>query len=163
MTSAGYLHMSAATCAVLANVIPIFFIALIAERTVSRRDALLGRAVRFLADLILATLMLMLEIGVLIGVEKDGLNQSAPLAWVGSGLVMLAVLYRWALLSPTMNDVVDAVWRGLWRLLTRLLPGLRRFEKTDQSRRSRASRTRNAPERKQSSRATRLVHRASRQ
>lgn len=135
MVSAGIFFMNATTCATLANVIPIFLIALIAERSVSRRAPHASRAARLVVDFSLAALMLILEIGLLIGVENGGLNKSGVLAWIGSGALMIAVLYRWALLSPTTDDIMDAAFRASVRFLAKGIPFFRRFAKpTDEAR-----------------------------
>jgi len=158
--------MNGQTCAVLANIIPIFLIALIAERAVSRKSPLALRTAKFVIDFALATVMLALEIGLLIGVENGGLHKTAPLAWVGTFLILLAVLYRWALLSPAPNDFFDTTFDAAVRLLGKRFQYFRNLSEHDFQRQSRGvqatrkttrlSRGRASPSR---ARATRMVRR----
>lgn len=114
--------MSAATCASLAQIMPVFVVALIAERIAFRRTPgapeytrnRLTVMLRILIDLALALALLAVTALALIGVELDGLyGRAADAAWIGAGLLATLIVYRWLLLStPLLSLLADAseVW-----------------------------------------------------
>jgi hypothetical protein len=127
--------MSADTCAALAQVVPVFLIALIAERvrtprikddeTTSRRLAIILRATfRALSDLLLAIVLVALEITVVVGIEAGGMTgEDAQQNWGFFILVTIWTLLRWLLANPIVQAAYTAYWRFAGWLTGALLDG----------------------------------------
>lgn len=117
--------MSAEACAAVAQVVPVFLIALIAERVrapksnvLERRRPLVRLAVilralgRVVVDVSLAVIMVVLEITVLLGIDTDGLGgKTAQQTWALLILVIAVTLLRWLFLNPAIQLLAVEYWR----------------------------------------------------
>lgn len=99
------------TCAAVAQTLPVFLVALIAERIVfrARRSGLarqwLATLARVFIDATIVLTLLVLTAYALVGLEKNGLQGGeAKALWFMSGVVALVVVYRWLLLSTPLLD-----------------------------------------------------------
>jgi predicted Co/Zn/Cd cation transporter (cation efflux family) len=119
MVDFDFQSMSADTCGAIAQIMPVFMVALIAERIAFKRGAssaetsrrLLVALARVVVDLTLAIGLLFVTVRALVGIEVGGLEGAeARATWVLAGLLAVAVLYRWLLLSPPVS-------RGMQRFL----------------------------------------------
>lgn len=114
---------STATCAAIAQILPVFMVALVAERIAKLREPVTARkrirlmlatTIRIMVDLILALSLLALTLAALIGIESEGLNgRSATALWTGTVAMGFAILYRWLLLStPLLSffNEINQIW-----------------------------------------------------
>ena len=141
--------MSAQTCATIAQIAPVFLVALVAERIVFRssprpaeqRRRIAVVLIRVGIDTIIAVALLLLTMLVVAGVETEGLTgRSATYAWFGFVSLAIAVIYRWLLLSTPLLSILNigaqrwaewvaqatfqvAEWLG-WLIGRSILPGL---------------------------------------
>lgn len=124
--------MSAATCATVAQIMPVFVVALIAERIVFRRSPEAGQypatqfavLFRIVIDLALALALLGTSALALIGVELRGLaGSAAETVWFGSGLLAVLIVYRWLLLSTPLLAMVAEASRVWARAVEAMLEG----------------------------------------
>lgn len=127
--SAMFDTMNAATCATLAQVMPVFLIAFIAQDFVRNRSALpiaehLISTFRSGLDAVLVILLLSLEVAFVIGVQSDGI-QTKPMAvalWLGALYVAVFIVARWLLLSLSGRRLVLRSAKGSMWILSRLGP-----------------------------------------
>ena len=126
--------MNTATCEALAQVMPVLLIALIAERVgfnprKNKRKSRYELAValtRTFVDFVLALVIVSLELGFLNGIDGGGYKGSiARSYWAFTVLILIAILYRWLLLSPSVQfafgALLDLTARGLGWLLRWIL------------------------------------------
>jgi hypothetical protein len=111
--------MNVATCEALAQLMPVLLIALIAERvafkrTKNRRKArfkLASALIRTLFELMLALVIIGGELGFLNGIDEHGFKgETARSYWLLAVLVLIAILYRWVLLSPSVSYAFDRLF-----------------------------------------------------
>lgn len=109
--------MSASTCATVAQIAPVFLVALVAERIVFRaspspveqRKRIAIVLIRVVIDGTIAVSLLLLTLLAVAGVEADGLTgQSARSAWYGFVLLAIAVIYRWLIVSTPLLPFLNA-------------------------------------------------------
>jgi len=118
---------SAATCTAIAQILPVFMVALVAERIAKLKEPaafraqvmlLLATVIRIFFDLALAFTLLTLTFVALLGVEADGLDGSpAKLLWGGSMVMGVAILYRWLLLGTPLLGLLNEANRFWVRLV----------------------------------------------
>lgn len=131
--------LTGATCASIAQILPLFFVALVAERVSVRKSrsdgsisdaAVLAVLVRIVVDLLMAFALLVLILLALQGVQKDGLpEERSQVLLIGTFILMCLVLYRWLLLSTpilllarplttAMNEAAESVLNSFGSVLT---------------------------------------------
>lgn len=110
--------MSPATCAAIAQIMPVFLVALIAERVVfrksedvaKRRRNIITAVVRIGVDLLLACALLFITLLTLTGIEVGGIEgEQAETIWLFVILLFFGVLYRWLLLSTPLLEMFDGL------------------------------------------------------
>ena len=107
--------MSADTCLAIAQILPVLLVVLIAEQVTVRvradgrplpREALAALA-RVSVDLVLAGVLVIDLFTVLRGIEAKGLeDEQAALAWNLTTFMIVAVVYRWFLLTPVVRMAI---------------------------------------------------------
>lgn len=125
---------SAATCAAFAQILPVFMVALVAERVARSKEPAdssararlrLATLVRILFDLMLTAVLLFLTFAALDGIESDGVDgEHAALLWGGTFIIGLAILYRWLLLSTPILSLLTELGEAWARVVTRALDWL---------------------------------------
>lgn len=113
---------SVATCTAIAQILPVFLVALVAERIVrakqpksprARARSTLALLIRILVDLAIATGLLAFTLVALMGIEANGLSgPRAEELWRATFILGFAILYRWMLLSTPLLGVVNEVGRA---------------------------------------------------
>ncbi|WP_313366640.1 hypothetical protein [Microbacterium sp.] len=113
---------SVATCTAIAQILPVFLVALVAERIVrakqpkgpmARARSTLALLIRILVDLAIASGLLAFTFVALMGIEANGLSgPSAEKLWGATFVLGFAILYRWMLLSTPLLGVVNEVGRA---------------------------------------------------
>jgi hypothetical protein len=128
--------MSAATCAAVAQLLPVLLVVLIAERIVvpgkrrskRRTRRLIAASARLFVDLVLAVTLVVGIFVALAGVENDGLQgQGANTVWVLAIALTVGVVYRWFLLSPVVYEVGTSIANWYVRLLERAFAPIEGF------------------------------------
>lgn len=125
---------SVATCAAIAQILPVFMVALVAERIVlakrpktptAKARSVLASLLRIAVDTVIATCLLAFTLRALMGIEANGLRGSdASELWIATFVLGFAILYRWMLLSTPMLQLVsefgqivaDFIFDGIARL-----------------------------------------------
>lgn len=120
--------MSGATCATLAQVMPVFLVALTAERIVfkqSKSPRKMTRRIaavlaRTLLDLAIAIALVVATFMAVAGVENEGLKgDGATTLWNLAIILTIVVVYRWLLLSTPIGQVYLEATRGVIPVLER--------------------------------------------
>lgn len=125
---------SVATCTAIAQILPVFLVALVAERIVrakqpksplARARSTLALLIRILVDLAIATGLLAFTLVALMGIEANGLSgPRAEELWGATFVLGFAILYRWMLLSTPLLGVVNEVGRASSNFIFDAVAGL---------------------------------------
>lgn len=119
-----------ATCAAIAQIMPVFLVALIAERVVlrktetisDRRMAVVATTIRILVDLTLACALLLTTLLSLTAIEVGGVSgQQAEVIWGLTISLFVGVLYRWLLLSTPLLGLFNQAADGIAAALVTLV------------------------------------------
>ena len=115
--------LSPDTCAALAQIVPVFLIALIAERLttpkfseaddmVRRLGMILRFAFRAIVDIVLAIAMVAVELRCVLGIERDGLDgDTARQTWALFVVIVIWSLLRWLARNPLIVVAMGLYWR----------------------------------------------------